>query len=195
MFGPPYLGDKPFFEKIKQNCMDNQILTAIRERRSIRRFLPEQITEEQLLAVLEAGSWAPTGHGTQDPLIFAVQNPEICAKLRRLNALVLGNENIDPYYASPTIVLVFSKKDNSNCVKDGSLVLGNMLLAAHSLGLGACWINRAEEMFLLDGGDELRRQIGVPDGYQGVGSIALGYKAHEAPAPRARKEGYYKILK
>ena len=176
--------------------MDNEVLKAIRERRSIRRFKSEQITDEELAAVLEAGTWAPTGHGTQDPLIFAVQNPEICARLRHFNAAVMGQADADPYYSAPTIVLVFSKADNPNCVKDGSLVIGNMLLAAHSAGLGACWINRCDEMFEVNNeARNLRASLGVPEGYKGVGSMALGYIAHEAPAPRPRKQGYFSIIK
>lgn len=175
--------------------MDNEVLKAIRERRSIRRFRGEQIKDEELQAVLEAGTWAPTARGTQEPLIFAVQNPEINSKLRRLNALTWNREDIDPYFGAPTIVLVFSKESNKNCLKDGSLVLGNMLLAAHSLGLGACWINRCQEMFEEEGGAALRKQIGVPEDYYGVGSMALGYIGHEPPAPKPRKEGYYTILK
>ena len=174
--------------------MDNEVLKAIRERRSIRRFLPQQIEDEQLRTVLEAGTWAPTGHGTQDPVIIAVQDPEICAVLRKLNAEVLGKENIDPYYGAPTIILVFSKAENPNCVKDGSLVISNIMLAAHSIGLGSCWINRCREMFETEEGRRLAPRLGIPEGYEGVGCVSLGYKAHEAPAPAPRKEGYYKII-
>lgn len=176
--------------------MDNEVLKALRERRSIRRFKSEQITDEELAAVLEAGTWAPTGHGTQDPLIFAVQNPEICTKLRNLNAAAWGRDGVDPYYGAPTIVLVFSRAENPNCIKDGSLVMGNMLLAAHAAGLGACWINRCDEMFQVsEEARSLRASLGVPEDYKGVGSMALGYIAHEAPAPRPRKEGYFSIIK
>ena len=174
--------------------MENEVLKAIRERRSIRRYLPEQIKEEELKAVLEAGTWAPTGKGTQDPLIIAVQNPAVCDVLRELNAEVIGNNDIDPYYGAPTIVLVFSDASNPNWVKDGSLVIGNMLLAAHSIGLGSCWVNRCQEMFDMEKGRLLRPEFGIPDNYEGVGSIALGYIGHAAPAPRPRKEDYYKII-
>ncbi len=174
--------------------MDNEVLKAIRERRSIRRYLPDQIKEEELKAVLEAGTWAPTGKGTQDPVIIAVQDPELCAVLRRLNAEAWGRPDIDPYYGAPTIILVFSKSDNSNCVKDGSLVIGNILLAAHSIGLGACWINRCKEMFESEEGRRIAPQLGIPEEYEGVGSVSLGYIAHAAPAPRPRKTDYYKII-
>lgn len=174
--------------------MDNEILKAIRERRSIRRFKAEQITDEELAAVLEAGTWAPTGHGSQDPLIFAVQDAAMCARLRHLNGLAMGTDS-DPYYGAPTIILVFSRESNPNCLKDGSLVIGNMLLAAHSIGLGACWINRCQEMFSFEDGARIRSAIGVPGDYCGVGCIALGYAAHAAPGPKPRKEGYFKVIK
>ena len=176
--------------------MDNEVLKAIRERRSIRRFLSQQIKDEELIAVLEAGTWAPTACGTQEPLVFAVQNPAVTARLRALNSLAWGRgEDFDPYYAAPAILLVFSKADNPNCLRDGSLVIGNMLLAAHSLGLGACWINRCEEMFRNPEGRDIRRNLGVPEDYMGVGSVALGYIGHAAPAPRPRKDAYYRIFK
>ena len=175
--------------------MDNEVLKAIRERRSIRRYLPDQIKDEELKAVLEAGTWAPTGKGTQDPVIIAVQDPQICATLRKLNAEVWGKTDIDPFYGAPTIILVFSKADNANCVKDGSLVIGNILLAAHSVGLGACWINRCKEMFESEEGRKLAPRLGIPEGYEGVGCVSLGYIGHAAPAPRPRKADYYKVIK
>lgn len=173
---------------------ENEVLKAIHSRRSIRRYTPEQITSEELETVLEAGTWAPSGKGLQDSFILAVRNPELCAVLRRLNAEVMGQGGADPYYGAPTVVLVFSKSSNPNCVKDGSLVIGTMLLAAHSIGLGACWINRCKEMFELPEGIALRERLGIPDGYEGVGSVSLGYIGHVAPAPKPRKEGYYKVI-
>ena len=107
--------------------MENEVLKAIKERRSIRRFKADQITDEELKTVLEAGTWAATGHGTQEPFIIAVQNPEICAQLRKMNAEIMGVES-DPYYGAPTIVIVLAPESNVNGVKDGSLILGNMML-------------------------------------------------------------------
>ena len=174
--------------------MDNEILKAIRERRSIRRYMPQQIKDEELRTVLEAGTWAPTGKGTQDPVIIAVQDPEICSVLRKLNGEILGNAGADPFYGAPTIILVLSKAQNPNCVKDGSLVISNIMLAAHSIGLGSCWINRCKEMFETPEGRQLASRLGIPEGYEGVGCVSLGYKAHEAPAPLPRKEDYFRII-
>lgn len=176
--------------------MDNEVLKALRERRSVRQFKAEQITDEQLQAVLEAGAFAPTAMGRQDPWIVAVQNPDTVAQLVKMNAEVLGM-NGNPYYGAPTIVLVFGSRPEAwpNAVYDGSLVLGNMMNAAHAIGLGSCWIHREREMFDTEEGKELMRRFGLPDGLMGIGSIALGYPATQPSAPKARKENYYRIVK
>lgn len=111
--------NRKFFQN--QINMENDVLKAIKERRSIRRFKADQITDEELKTVLEAGTWAATGHGTQKPFIVAVQNTETCAQLRRMNAEVMGVES-DPYYGAPTIVIVLAPCDEVNSVKDGSLI-------------------------------------------------------------------------
>jgi nitroreductase len=176
--------------------MDNIVLEAIRTRRSIRKYTPEQVSEDLLTSVLEAGSFAATGHNSQDPLIVAVQNPEINARLRKMNAEIMGMGG-DPYYGAPTIVLVFVPKPevNPNSVQDGSLVLGNMMLAAHSLGLASCWINREKEMFATPEGRKLKAELGVPEEYMGIGALALGHPAIANPKALPRKENYWKIVK
>ena len=176
--------------------MDNEVLKALRERRSVRAYKPQQITDEELQAVLEAGTFAPTGMGYQDPWIVAVQNPDIIAQLVRMNAAVMGVKS-NPYYDAPTIVLVFASRPErwENGVCDGSLVLGNMMIAAHAIGLGACWINREREMFETEEGKALMKSFGLPDGLMGVGSIALGYAARPLPAAKPRKDKYYRIVK
>ena len=117
--------------------MDNEVLKAIRERRSLRRFKGEQVGDDTLKAVLEAGTWAPTAFGKQDPWIVAVQNEALRARLMAMNARVMGTES-DPYYGAPTVVLVFASADSPNKDRDGSLVLGSMMVAAHSVGLASC---------------------------------------------------------
>ena len=177
--------------------MDNVVLQALRERRSIRSYKPEQITDEELQAVLEAGTWAPTAKGLQDPWIVAVQNPALLAKISRMNAAVWGKEDIDPFYGAPTYVLVFASDPEKwkNGVPDGSLVLGNMMLAAHAIGLGSCWINREREMFATEEGRALMAELGLPEGLIGVGALALGYPAAPPRAPKPRKENYYRVVK
>ena len=126
--------------------MNNALLDLIKTRRSCRHYKAEQISDEELNAVLEAGTYAPTGHGKQDPVIVAVQNPELKARLAKMNAEVMGVDS-NPYYDAPTYLLVFASEDNANAFQDGSCVLENMMLAAHALGLATCWINREYQMF------------------------------------------------
>lgn len=174
--------------------MENEILKAIRERRSIRRYKSEQITDEELQTVLEAGTWAATGHGNQEPFIVAVQNPETCNRLRQMNAEVMGVDS-DPYYGAPTIVLVFAQADCLNNVKDGSLALGNMMLAAHSIGLASCWINREDTMFASDEGKQLMQAWNLPEGLIGVGALSLGYASSHPHTVKPRKDDYYRVIK
>lgn len=176
--------------------MENQVLDAIRTRRSIRKYTNEQVTDEELRTVLEAGTFAPTGKNLQDPVIIAVQNSEIIARLVRMNALIMGADS-NPYYGAQTIVLVFVPlpEINYNSVQDGSLVLGTMMLAAHSIGLASCWINREREMFATPEGQRMMKDFGVPEGYMGIGALALGHPAIANPKALPRKENYFKVIK
>ena len=176
--------------------MDNEVIMALKTRRSVRSYKPDQITVDELKTVLEAGTWAPTAMGYQDPWIVAVQNPELLKKISRMNAAVWGRD-IDPFYGAPTYVLVFASDPAQwkNSVPDGSLVLGNMMNAAHAIGLGSCWINREREMFATEEGKALMKEFGLPDGLIGIGALALGYSAGPARDPKPRKENYYRIVK
>ena len=174
--------------------MENNILDVIKTRRSVRHYKPEQITDGQLAAVLEAGTWAPTGHGSQDPVIVAVQNDAIKERLARLNAEIMGTDS-NPYYDAPTYLLVFASEDNANAFQDGSCVLENMMLAAHALGLGTCWINREYQMFRTDEGRRLMAELGVGEGRIGIGALSLGYPSREPRPGKPRKEGWTIIKK
>ena len=176
--------------------MDNEVLRALRERRSCRSYKPEQIKDDELQAVLEAGTWAPTAMGLQDPWIVAVQNPALLEKVSRMNREVWGRD-IDPFYGAPTYVLVFASGPDKakNGVQDASLVLGNMMLAAHAVGLGSCWINREREMFATPEGRALMAELGLPEGLIGVGALALGYPAAPPRDPKPRKENYFRVVK
>ncbi len=176
--------------------MDNEVIKALKTRRSVRSYKPDQITDDELKTVLEAGTWAPTAMGYQDPWIVAVQNPELLKKISRMNAAVWGRD-IDPFYGAPTYVLVFASDPAQwkNGVPDGSLVLGNMMNAAHAIGLGSCWINREREMFATEEGKALMKEFGLPDGLIGIGALALGYPAGPARDPKPRKENYWRVVK
>ena len=131
--------------------MTNETLETIKSRRSCRAYKPEQITDEELNAVLEAGTYAASAMGRQSAKIVVVQDAATRAQLTRMNAAVMGKDT-DPMYGAPTILVVLADAGSKNAVQDGSLVMGNLMLAAASLGLGSCWINRAKEEFESDEG-------------------------------------------
>lgn len=164
-------------------------LIDLKTRRSIRNFKKEQIQEEVLKAILEAGTYAPTGMNAQSPLMVVVQEQEQIKKLSQLNAAVMGTET-DPFYGAPTVIIVFADKNRRTCIEDGSLVMGNLMNAAHALGIGSCWINRAREVFDSEEGREIARQWGVTDNYIGIGNCILGYVEGDYPEAKPRKEDY-----
>ena len=164
--------------------MENKMLELLKTRRSVRSYKPEQIAAQELDAVLEAGTYAPTGMGMQSPVIVAVQDAQTRQAVMELNQQARGGSG-DPYYGAPTIVLVLADPERGTCVEDGACVLCNMMNAAHSLGLASCWIHGEREMFQLPEGKALLRQWGLPETLRGVGSIALGYAAGPLPQPPA----------
>ncbi len=169
--------------------MTNETLHTLETRRSCRAYQPQQITEEELAAVLRAGMYAPSAKNLQSARIVVVQDAAARARLTRMNAAVMGSDK-DPMYGAPTILLVVADAHNPNAVADGSLVMGNLMNAAASLGLGSCWINRAKEELETEEGKALLRQWGLEGDYIGVGHGILGYPAEEPKPAAPRKAGY-----
>ena len=170
--------------------METEALEVLKNRRAIRKFKPEQITEEELQAVVEAGTYAPTGGGKQGVQIVVVQKPEDVAEVNRLNGAVMGNPNGKPYYGAPTILLVFETEDCMTHELDGAAVCTNLLNAAYAVGLGSCWIHRTKQAFASDEGKALLRKWGLSETLVGVASVALGYADGDAPQPKPRKADY-----
>ena len=171
--------------------MNKEALRCLKERRSIRQFKKEQIKPEELDAILEAGTYAPTGMGKQSPYIVAVQNPDDVAAMNELNKRFMTYFKGDsPYYGAPTIVFVLAERDNPISFYDACAVGTNIVNAAYAVGLGSCWIHRSKEMFDSDEGKAYLKKWGMPDGLMGVCSFAIGYADCELPEPKPRKEGY-----
>lgn len=156
-------------------------------RRSVRKYSDRPVEDEKLDEVLTAGLYAPTGMNNQAPVMVAVRDKATRDKLSRMNAAVMGASG-DPFYGAPCVIVVLSDPERMTWVEDGSLVLGNLMNAAHSLGLGSCWIHRAKECFDTPEGKALLRAWGVPENYRGVGNCILGYAAEE-PEAKPRKSG------
>jgi len=167
-----------------------ETLQDIRSRRSCRKFQSRQIEEQELNAILEAGTWAATGHGRQSPVMVVIQDKETIALLSKMNAAVLGVSG-DPFYGAPTVVVVLADRKYPTFQEDGTLVMGNLMLAAHAVGVASCWIHRAREEFSSEKGKELLRKWGLEGDYVGIGHCALGYAAEHGEAPAVqRKENY-----
>ena len=156
--------------------MNRDFLEMIKTRRSTRSFKPDSVPEDLLDAVLEAGTYAPTGMNRQSPVIIAVSDKKYREKLSKLNAAIMGVDK-DPYYGAPTVVLVLADPSANTFVEDGSCVLENLMLAAHACDLGSVWVHREREIFDSEEGKKLLREWNLPETLRGVGSIALGYPA------------------
>lgn len=159
-------------------------------RRSTKNFKPDAIPGEILDKILEAGTYAASGRGLQSPIIIAVTNREKRDELSALNAKILGREGTDPFYGAPVVLIVLADRERSTRVYDGSLVMGNLMLAAHSFGVGSCWIHRAKEEFETTEGKALLSSLGITGEYEGIGHCVLGYAASSPAARSPRKTPY-----
>ena len=157
------------------------------QRRSVRKYTDQQVPEELLDQVLEAGIYAASGMNSQVSILVAVTDRETRDELSRMNAAVMGTD-ADPFYGAPCVVVVLADQERYTWVEDASLVMGNLMNAAHAVGLGSCWIHRARQMFDSDEGKALLRKWGLSETLRGVGNCILGYP-QEIPEPRERKAG------
>ncbi len=169
----------------------NPVLENIYSRRSVRSYLPQQITKAELTTVLEAGLQAPSAMNQQTWHFIAVQDEKAREQVRALCVSVCGMQaDADPFYQAPTIVLVFGKDDTIAPDKDCSLAIQNMMLAAHAIGLGTCWINCVCSAFSAEEGKTLAASFGLADGYHPVGSLALGVPSGAAAKPKEVRKNY-----
>lgn len=167
----------------------SDVLNKMKTRRSIRKFKPDMIPQELLDKIIESGIYAANGRGQQNTIIIQVTDKKLRDEIMKMNCKIGGwKEDFDPFYGAPAMLIVLAKKDWATGVYDGSLVMGNLMLAAHELGLGSCWIHRAKEEFETDWGKELLKSLGVEEEYEGIGHCALGYIEGEYPKTPPRKE-------
>ena len=167
----------------------NETMNAILKRRSVRMYTAKMPKREDLEQIIEAGLYAASGKGGQSSIIVAITDKGLRDRLMEMNRKIGGwAEGFDPFYGAPAVLLVLAKKCPYT-VADGSLSMGNMMLAAHALGLGSCWINRAREEFDTEEGKEILRSLGIEGDYEGVGHCVVGYAAGELPKAAPRKDG------
>lgn len=165
----------------------NEIIQAMKDRRSVRAYTDEEVPREMIEQVVEAGLWAPSGMGQQSPVILAVTDRTVRDGLSRANARVMGADS-DPFYGAPVVLVVLADRSRGTYLYDGSLAMGNMLLAASALGLGSCWIHRAKEVMDEPEYRELLGAHGLTGDYEGIGNCILGWPA-SIPAPKPRRDG------
>lgn len=165
----------------------NEILSSLEQRRSVRAYTDRQVPDELLDQILQAGLYSPSGMNNQKAVMVAVRDQATRDRLSKMNAAVMGT-NSDPFYGAPCVIVVLSDPEKRTWVEDGSLVMGNLMNAAHAVGLGSCWIHRAREMFDSPEGKELLKAWGLPETLRGVGNCILGYAAAN-PDAKPREAG------
>ena len=171
----------------------NETLKTLIERRSCRSYKADPIPTEVLDQILEAGTYAATGMGRQSPIMVAVTDKKTRDQLSKMNAAVMGASN-DPFYGAPVVIVVLANRAVPTYLYDGSLVIGNLMNAAHSLGIASCWIHRAKEEFDSAEGKAILKDLGIEGDYEGIGHCILGYAAQENKTAAPRKENYiYRI--
>ena len=166
----------------------NEIIQNMITRRSIKKYKPDPVPREMLDQILKAGTYAACGMGRQSPIIIAVTDKTVRDELSALNAKIMGASGV-PFYGAPAVLIVLADKSIPTHVYDGSLVMGNLMNAAHALGLGSCWIHRAKETFELPEGKALLNKLGITGDYEGIGKCIVGYPAEKKEA-KPRKENY-----
>lgn len=167
-----------------------ETVQVLKTRRSCRKYRSKQIKKEELDAILEAGTYAPTGMGKQSPIIVVIKDQEMITKISKLNAAVMGITS-DPFYAAPTLLVVFADRKVTTYIEDGTLVIGNMLNAAHAIGVDSCFIYRAKEEFETEEGKAILKKLGIKEDYIAIGNCVLGYAADGGISPAApRKKDY-----
>ncbi len=173
----------------------NEIIKAMIARRSIRKYKPDMVPQDIIDQIIKAGTYAATGKNKQAPIIIAVTNKAVRDELSKVNAKIMGVET-DPFYGAPVVLIVLADKNAApTYVYDGSLVMGNLMLAAYSLGIGSCWIHRAKQEFEMPEYKKMLKDLGIEGDYEGIGHCILGYADCELPAPPPRKDNYVYYVK
>ena len=168
----------------------SDVIEKMMSRRSIRKYKTDMVPKDILDKILEAGTFAATGMGKQSPIMIAVTKKDVRDRLSEMVRKAKGkDEGFDPFYGAPVVISVLADKNINTHVYDGSLVIGNLMLAAYELGIGSCWIHQAKEVFATEEGKKILEEIGIKGDFEGVGQCILGY-ADEEPVAKPRKDSY-----
>lgn len=173
----------------------SETLEVIKNRRSYKDYLPTPVPEEILDAIAEAGTYAATGRNLQSPIIVVITNKAVIKMFSKMNAKIMGKtEDFDPFYGAPALMVVLADKDNPTHVYDGSLVMGNMMLAAEDQGVGSCWIHRAKEVFETEEAQNILHAAGIFGNFEGIGNLVVGYPKEPITEAPDRKKDYIRYI-
>ena len=176
---------------IERKSAMSDILEVIKTRRSVRKYKSDMVPAEIIDKIIEAGTYAATGMDRQSPIILAVTDKELRDKLSKMNSRIMGkSEDFDPFYGAPVVLVVLADKSMPTYIYDGTLVMGNLMLEAHALGVDSCWIHRAKEEFESEEGREILKSLGIEGDYEGIGHCILGYVDGEEPQCHPRKDNW-----
>lgn len=154
----------------------NEVIDAMKKRRSVRKFKSDMPPKSDIEQIIEAGLYAASGKNMQSAKIIAITDKTLRDEISALNCKIGGwDEGFDPFYNAPVILMVIADKSFPTSIYDGSLVMGNLMLAAHSLGLGSIWIHRAKEECETPEIKKLLADLGIDGEWEGVGHCAVGY--------------------
>ncbi len=191
----------------------NPVMENILTRRSIRSYEERQIPAESLDQILLAGTYAPSGRSLQTWKFTAVQNPQVLARinatLREALRTVSVGPDTHPYVAhlkpkaeredseflfhAPTYVIVSNDRENVNALADSAVAMENMMLAAHSFGIGSCWLNHLPGLTHHPVIRSLMTELDIPDHHDIYGTLALGWPKKSSPAAGPRKDAIHII--
>lgn len=178
----------------------NQVLEVIKRRRTTRKFKEEQLKEEELSLIMEAAIHAPSGHNSQPWHFTVIQNKELLDELNVLTKesikdfpiehvrKLATNEKFNVFYNAPTVVLVSGKVDGHTTIQDCSAATENILLAAESLDIGACWVGLITLLFNSPEFEKIKSKLNIPEGFKALHAIDLGYKAIKPAMEIERKQ-------
>ena len=166
----------------------NDTLELMRTRRSVRKFKSESVPTELIEKIAEVGTYAANGRNRQTPIVIAVTDKDVLDRLRKTNAEIMGVDT-DPFYGATAVLVVVASKEYATYIYDGSLVMGNLMLAAHSVGVSSCWIHRAKETFEREEWKQWLKSLGLQGEYEGIGNCAIGYVDGDYPPVIPRKGG------